>query len=378
MASAQEIANRWIDNATGENDRILHSRNYSNVYYEGDTIFSYGAHFAMGIIIRSNREPARGWSGSRTTSYVRTTGEPELILLNGDSFSPSTTQHQSAVRAACANSNLETIIVPFTALEAARIDPASIHPLGIRPDRNEEIVHRADSNDKRLGEPAAGGWEGDDYNREVLNSESRVLAGGKYGRAELVSVLGEPAEWRWATHRHWLGDSFFAARCVEDRTLRRYISSFDYQESRPLYFLCELPRTGKAASVEEAIELLKPPNVKQAIEEGREITRQGDIFAIPTNCTTNELKKLHTPYGKGRIVKRPRFGVLDTNHTASEVIFATGGRIYARGLLYHVPPGGRMADHARRKMGDGKTWHLLTRNTVPRQRTETRNRTEVA
>lgn len=367
MTSIPQIADRWIDNAMGWNDRALNP--VSNVYYEGDTIYSYGSHFAMGIVIRSNREPVAGWTGSRSTSYVRTSGDPVMVLLNGDSFSPSTTRHQSAVRDAANRACLPVLIVPFTALEAADIDPASVEPIAIRRDRTEEIVHRADSNDSRLGPPI------ENFNRETETyqraSDERVLGrDGNWPRAELVSIPGEPAEWRWTTHRHWLGDSVFKARGRTDRTLRRYVSSFDYQESRPLYFLCELPRTGAVASVEDAIELLKPPIVKQAIEEGRTVERQGDMFAIPTELRTEDLKKRHTPWGKGRIVKRPRFGLLDTNHTASEVIFAIGGRVYARGLLYHVPQGLREPDHARRKMGDGKTWHLLVRNTVPRQRAE--------
>lgn len=374
MSSHAQIADRWIDNAMGWNDRALSPM--SNVYYTGDTIFSYGSHFPMGIVLRDlpARDDEPGYYSSAAS--VRTKGDPRLILLNGDSYSSSTTRHQGAVRDAAQRACLPVLIVPFSALGGARIDVRTIEPIDIRDDRIEETVHHGDSNDPRLGKPI------DRYNPETTvyepASDERVVGrGSNWPRAELVSVLGEPAQWRWTTSRHWLGDSAFFARGIGDRTRRRYLSSFDYQEAHPLYFLCELPRTGEIETVEQAIELLKPPIVKQAIEEGREVTRQGDVFAIPTELSTRDLKQRHTPWGKGRIVKRPRFGLLDTNHTASEVIFATGGRVYARGLLYHLPQDGRTPDHARRKMGDGKTWHLLTRNTVPRQRAST-DRTEVA
>ena len=46
------------------------------------------------------------------------------------------------------------------------------------------------------------------------------------------------------------------------------------------------------------------------------------------------------------------------------------GTTYARGTMYHEPDiinDLRPADHARVKLAD-KTWHLVVRNTVPRQR----------
>jgi hypothetical protein len=36
----------------------------------------------------------------------------------------------------------------------------------------------------------------------------------------------------------------------------------------------------------------------------------------------------------------------------------------ARGTMYHDPQG-RRADHARRRIGDGKSWHVVIKNTVP-------------
>lgn len=135
----------------------------------------------------------------------------------------------------------------------------------------------------------------------------------------------------------------------------KYLSAFDHNEAREVYFLCELPRTD-ARTVDEAFEALKPREVIDAERAGLTPQRQGDIFALPTWYTTNELKS------RGELVKRPH--VLGTNHTASEVIETREGT-YARGILRHEPSGFRDADHARIKLGDGKQWHRLVKNTVP-------------
>jgi hypothetical protein len=42
--------------------------------------------------------------------------------------------------------------------------------------------------------------------------------------------------------------------------------------------------------------------------------------------------------------------------------------VYARGCMYHDVGAWRERDHARIKLGDGKTWHLIAKNTVPQTR----------
>lgn len=347
-------AERWMQRALDPDVHPLPTE--GNVYSEGDTIFSFGSHFPMAIVMRQKLND----SYSR---HIRpTVGEPRWVLVNGDRYSATTSKHQALVRGVIEESELDYMIVPFSALEAAGINRASIEPLEVRPDRTEEI-HRSSPD-----EPHGGGevpvWvftgRGDRRYWEPHPDNLRRWFSSGNGAAE----LGTDGRWHWVDKKHWLGDAAFRAQVRGKHGRRRFLSSFDYQESTPLYFLCELPRTSKAETVEQAYEDLKPPQVKAAEAQLREVTRQGDMFAIPTTFNTREVKGM-TPHGKGRIVKRPRLGLLGTNHTASEVIFATGGRIYARGLLYHNPGAWRQPDHARRKMGDGRTWHLLVKNTVP-------------
>lgn len=390
MSSNAARAQRWMDRAFSPDDYRPLAAN-GNVYSEGDTIFSYGSHFPMAIVMRERpANPERvHW---RTRENSPTVGDPKWVLVNGDRYSVSTSGHQAMVRTVIAKSGLPSVIIPFTALRAAGIeDLASIEVLEVRPDRNETIPHSADhvtgehltmddptgaTEDFQVwvgrGEPDAdeNGYVTRQRPKRVPDPDRRYVSQGSRTVAERSIALDGAETWTWETHRHWLGDSLIRAKV--DGRRRRFLSSFDHQEARELYFFCELPRTSKAETVEQAYEDLKPPQVKAAEAQLRTVSRQGDMFAIPTTFTTREVKAM-TPHGKGRIVKRPRMGLLGTNHTASEVIFATGDRVYARGLLYHNP-GMRDPDHARRKMGDGKTWHLLVKNTVPTQKPRERER----
>lgn len=156
----------------------------------------------------------------------------------------------------------------------------------------------------------------------------------------------------------------------------KFLSAFDHNEARECYFLCELPKTA-AVTVDEAFLALRPKPVVLAQDAGLHVERQGDIFAIPTSLTTRELKSRAklvetNVYNeetnvfdrvKVPMVKRGR--LLTTNHTATEVIVTKDGDTYARGILRHEVSGWRTPDHARRKMGDGKTWHRIIKNTVP-------------
>jgi hypothetical protein len=158
-----------------------------------------------------------------------------------------------------------------------------------------------------------------------------------------------------------------------------FLSGFDSNEARPSYFFCELPPKARPTSVAEAYQVLKPRAVHLAEQVGREVERQGDIFWIPMpDLTLRDLRKQGT-YLK-RTTETEEFGpdwnrtrvthftggepyVLSTNHTVSEQV-RVGRLTYARGIMRHEPDR-RRPDHARIKLGDGKTWGLVVKNTVP-------------
>lgn len=150
-----------------------------------------------------------------------------------------------------------------------------------------------------------------------------------------------------------------------------FLSGFDENETRPSYFFCELPRGSKPTTVTEAYEALKPVTVRLAESMGRDVKRQGDIFAIPMPGLT--LRELKAQGGelvrKPKLIDRdgrtfwdgPRPRLLETNHEATEIVML-GEQTYARGTISHVPDG-RRPDHKRLPLG--KDWHLIRKNTVP-------------
>jgi hypothetical protein len=61
-----------------------------------------------------------------------------------------------------------------------------------------------------------------------------------------------------------------------------------------------------------------------------------------------------------------RLRVLGTNHSVAEGVILKGGAVLGRGIMRHEPESWRPPDHKQVKLGDGKTWYMLVRNTVPR------------
>lgn len=154
-----------------------------------------------------------------------------------------------------------------------------------------------------------------------------------------------------------------------------FLSGFDANEARTSYFFCELPPGVKPMTVDEAYATLKPQAVVTAEALGREVQRQGDIYWIPMpDLTTKDLKAEGTytkrevkyekrQWGPSRAISYSDASVLSTNHTVTEKV-VVGRLTYAKGIMRHEPDG-RMPDHARIKLGDGKTWGLVVKNTVP-------------
>lgn len=217
-------------------------------------------------------------------------------------------------------------------------------------------------------------WKQDSYAYSQEVYVRRLEEDGYIGRHRTVAatrmVTRCPdcggARWRRVTRQRWA----------------YFLSAFDENESRPSYFFCELPPRVRPTTVAEAFETLKPQSVKLAEELGREVQRQGDIYWIPMpDLDLRTLKEQGGRHIRRKIVVtdegdrwgRParRMGwadgadpsVLSTNHTATEQV-RVGRLTYARGTLRHEPSG-RRPDHARIRLGDGKTWGLVVKNTVP-------------
>jgi len=310
------------------------------------------------------------------------TGKVSCFLINGDQGDTRTERRQQWVtRRVLQSLDTPCLIVPFRALATAGIDPLSIRPIEITGDRMEAVVmHAPGYNEDEIV------WSG--------NQNDSFAIGRIPGRSNLYFVRRQ-VTWKWedqiqvqrllppeeqeikvtlnnfpakvqpdgtllATRTiHRLGDSVFSA-CLRDESKRRkFISSFDYQERWPLYFLAELPAKSRVKTVEDAILALAPPIVHAAIAQQRDVKRQGDMFAIPTELTTTEVKLL-----TGGTIRRMR-GIFGTDHIVTESYVGRNRVTYGRGVIHHRPAG-RQPDH--RSVRLDKVWHLMVPNTVPRRR----------
>jgi len=416
MTSAQQVIERFIQEVGKEKPRFLRPASVnakiggsSRQSQDVDTVFSYGSHFPLAQLV-----------GTRKDGF---------FLVNSDRYSSTTTSHQGFVRGAITRSGIKSILLPFSALDAAGIPHERIKPLQVESDRSEEEIVYVSNEEladvrtvtmtlrRKLQDGIEYPYSKDGWLFEwnddgtVTPADEYEVAYRKLGDHTLFWHNGRWAYKRW---RHWMGGSLFEAEYliepghnthpdmadyqrrlaalnnddsktweerynertkmseeltwVPDRFAKaKFLSSFDEQERRPLYFLCQLPDTD-ANTIEEAYESLKPHEVKVAEAEGLEVVRQGDIFAIPmAGINTKDIR-----------TRSKRVSLLGTNHTATESFvsdmalplnnntlakFAPRGT-YARGTMYHDPEG-RERDHARRKLGDGKTWHYIVKNTVP-------------
>lgn len=309
------------------------------------------------------------------TLYERGGKRIRTFLVNGDLGGTRNRSHQNNLLFWMnqAQQPFPVLIVPFSALEAAGIDRATIKPIEIREDRWEEIRHdikpfskadviwkEQDNEGRNFG---YGWWEdGRIRGRPELRFQRLRTDGGRtteirtYFRGWQQVKRDEKGHYS-IENRHWLGDSCFRAK-VGSR-YRTFVSSFDYQERFPLYFLAEVPPTARVESVEDAVLALSPPIVHAAVAQGRLVKRQGDMFAIPTELTTADV----LARTGGEIVRMQ--GVMGTDHIATESVTGKKRVTYARGKLHHKPRG-RRADHAIVHLGED--WHLVVPNAVPRRR----------
>lgn len=321
MASHSDTCDRWVRNVQGAGLRELQG---SRIVASGDRIYSYGSHFEMARPLRDKAGALRAW------------------LLNGDRYSVSTSKHQGHVREAIQRlgGGFPVVIIPHSALDAASVDRDSVEIIEATEDRWIPVQRESRT------EPT-----------HAYRGEDGVLRTWQdYPNGEVTEPTGADPFYRWTTKVHRLGESLIRAKVRGRRNRAYFLSGFDVQESRPLYFFCELPRGAKPETVADAYEALKPDTVKVAEQMSRPVVRQGDIFAVGMNGTTKrQLRKQGATFErKGQLLR--------TNHVATEVARMPDGTTLARGTLWHVPPW-RGPDHKRQTMG--KAWHVIVKNTVP-------------
>jgi hypothetical protein len=336
--SIESIATRWAQEAGKPAPRFL-SDARSNVMrsHDGRDLYSYGSHFALARIMLDGN------------------GERSWFLVNGDSYSVSTSRHQSETRAAIAGTGLPYMIVSFSAMHEAHIDLDSVKAVDIQADRYETTRHDIASED----ELPDGRWARTDDDGMYYETRRHRL-----GESVFSATYARPSK-RLSTRQDYAGRDYKHRNMIRETAF--FLSAFDENESTPLYFLAQLPKGAKPATVAEAREVLKPAEVTafQAGElNGTTVLRQGDVFAIPTDLTTDEVTHRYLKRS-GVPIERMAY-LLGVNHTATDVVDLGSGEVYARGILRHKPrEGWRRPEHRMLRLGDQRTWYRLVRNTVP-------------
>lgn len=313
--SIYKVCRMWAKTIADGGDEMA-SKRYSNcnVYFIGRTIYSYGGHFPMAYVLA-----------------------PNVVWFNGDRFSPSTNRHQRELRSAIASAapNATVVIVPRSSLDGARADYRTIVPVDVHGERweytersgAETPADMVTDNPHRYGYSSYGGES--HYNHAAPGNVVGYV--NRDGSCEQVRLID--GVYRWHDARHWLGDSVFTAERVtgwsaETGNVRErvpFISSFDKQERRPLYFLSQLPRT--VDTVDAAIDALAPESVHTARDIGRNVVRQGDMFAIEMNVSTRQLK------AAGATITKRTVSVDMVNHAVE----SSAVRVALEWITEHLP-----------------------------------------
>jgi hypothetical protein len=359
----------------------------SHIFADDDSIYSYGTHFPMAVAVDDRK----------------------MFVVNGDTWGSTTSHHQSMVRGALSrNSSYDQVIIPFSAMRAARIDPRSVEVIEEGVEINESGCRTCDimlygeeynnhfyqygNNTGKNKRTYMTNWCDDDthpryyrhghdnpdydptfkphdiWSRHLLApslitaTQSRVENVPESDCASCGDPVSEhPDGWKDNPWRHR-----YYAQQITIREKIYLLSGFD-ETARAWgggYFLSQLPH--KVKTIDEAILSLAPKEVHKAWADGKFVKRQGDIFGIPdSEMTTRKLNKIGSRLGGARFylgAHRPR--LLETNHYATEAFTVTRHgkeEIWARGCLYHLPTF-RQPDH--KKIVLGKIWHRIYRNTA--------------
>ena len=231
------------------------SGNSSNMFIECDKIFSYGHHFILAIRLNDGK-----------------------YLVNGDTYSSSTSKQQSYIRDLCK----PNFIIPFSALE------------------------RITGN----------------LNTEKANN-IKIIEQTRDKYREIPYIDPKTKEQKIRTE-HELGGVLFS---YENNY---YLSSTDINAKnfRGGYFLVEIPE--KANTVKEALDLLIPIELRGT----NNYLRQGEFFFVPTEIKEKDLVDSQT----GRYAINTYFDqtkVSRNNHDANKLKLDKDGNVFVKGRILH-------------------------------------------
>lgn len=274
------------------------------------------------------------------------------ILINGDTYSNTTTVQQTATRSAVQKSGKPWAIIPFSALQAASVSPRNITVIEMTADRHVKV------------------W------RKMTERQLESLA--YYQENDTVRQT-ESGGWELQGTEHFLGETVFSANG------RVYVCGLDRNDDirKRHFFLAQLPESRrKPKTVEEALAMLRPKTVPEGA------LRQGEWFFLPTDQgfrpdlkkgellrkargTWNDTVKFGVPieHDKGAALRAVNKSMAHykTSEQGPEVVVTNrmgrhvATRMYVNG---HVYVQGRVRDqqHSTLVLGDGKTWYRVVKN----------------
>jgi hypothetical protein len=282
----------------------------SNIFFEGDKLYSYGYHFVMAQRLYDE--------------------QGEFYLINADSYSRTTAKHQSYVRTEAQYKR--HILIPFSALEGARIIKDTIKMIDKESDK--EVPYMGTN------------WQTGE--KELMH---RHLMGSSLIKATREEKVFYQAENGYHTYRWDSVEGYFL--CGLDETAKDMWNSF---------FLVELDVTTNfqdnlvEPSVENAYHSLKPKQVIIAESLGREVVRQGEWFfvAVDDEASMGFLKQMEKT--KSELVQK---NVMIPNREEDRVarhkatrFLKTDEYMFAKGTIRHP-------EH---KMVKLDTWHRVYEN----------------
>jgi hypothetical protein len=421
MTNHQDVCSRWADRAAGKTDRKL--LRGSRIFGDDNTLYSYGYHFVLAHALKDKKGQTALFllNGDRySVSTTQHQGHVRQAVARTDV--PSVIIPFSALVAAGIDvKSVEAINVSSDRTETKRHErrqqpEGSVwRTLDVHANvalTEEELDAKVEQYKRTYGQTyTRDRLPAYDLSRWQVTGQRQALYTSSQSNLEIeVTTDEEGTLYSWETSRHWLGEALIRAKVITTKRVNCkvckgsgrapagwfhedhrkswgeqfhcdicggrggravyvtrtafFLSGFDHNERRPSYFFCELPKTARPTSVEEAYEALKPQAVKTAEQASLTVYRQGDIFAIDlfTDTPARMDKKTLRALGATEFVKSGT--LLGTNHIATEVTTTTSGTTFARGILKH-DPAGRRPDHARVILGDRKQWHLIVKNTVP-------------
>lgn len=254
MASHETVICNYVENDGG-------AKKGTNVFIDGDTLYSYGYYFPMAVRM-SERIPK---------------GCKEVIVVNGDRYSVTTSGHQSMLQGALYGSD-RYVTTSFGALQRAvehvrrqAVEPGEMVPF-VSYRRVLDYVRLIDFDQERYQDAS--------YKWKIENPEGLNIKDIPYNatirtekNAQDVSVI---VSW------HVAAGSVFQ----DVKTGIYFVCGMDENS----YFVSVLP--GRARNVKAAFDMLKPAKIRKAERVGMQVVRQGEWFSI-LFADGDEAKKIY-------------------------------------------------------------------------------------